>query len=73
MDYAKVAIIIWIVVSSIIAVFGRRSAFKHFSKADTRLTSPIWWRAYFLCCAGIGGVIAIGLTCLIRGLALSMA
>lgn len=73
MDYAKLAIVIWIVASVIIAILGRKSAFKQFGKAANKITSPIWWRAYFFCCAGIGGVIAVGLTYLIRGLALSMA
>lgn len=72
MNYPAIAIIIWIVASSIIAILGRKSAFNRFGKADKKITSPIWWRAYFLCCAGIGGVIAIGLTYLIKGLAESM-
>ena len=73
MDYSKIAIIIWIIVSIIIAILGRKTAFSRFGKTDKKITSPIWWRAYFFCCAGIGGVIAIGLTYLIRGLAQSMA
>lgn len=72
MDYSKLAIIIWIVASTIITILGRKSAFTQFGKAEHKITSPLWWRAYFFCCAGIGGVIAIGLTYLIRGLALSM-
>ncbi|HEV2483179.1 MAG TPA: hypothetical protein VGS79_26115 [Puia sp.] len=69
MDYPKIAIIIWIITSIIIAILGKRSAFTQLGKAANKITSPIWWRAYFLCCAGIGGVIAIGLTYLIRSLA----
>lgn len=69
MDYAKIAIIIWIITSGIIAILGRKSAFSRFGKADKKITSPIWWRAYFFCCAGIGAVIAMGMTYLIRSLA----
>lgn len=72
MDYSKLAIIIWIIVSGFIAILGKKSAFNRFGKADKKITSPIWWRAYFFCCAGLGGVIAIGVTYLIKGLAQSM-
>jgi hypothetical protein len=70
MDYAKIAIIIWIIASIIIAILGKGTAFTQFGKAERKITSPIWWRAYFFCCAILGGVIAIGLTYLIRSLAL---
>lgn len=67
MDYAKFAIILWIVATVIIAIVSRKAFFKIFGMSKKRIVK-VEWRAYLLCAAGLGAVVSIGITFLIKSL-----
>jgi len=65
MDYAKFAIILWIIATIITAIVGKKAFFKVFEITQNKFVK-VDWRAYLLCAAGIGAVISIGITVLIK-------
>ena len=67
MDYAKFAIILWIIATLIIAIAGRKAFFKIFGMPKNKVVK-VEWRAYLLCAAGLGAVFSIGITFLIKSL-----
>jgi hypothetical protein len=67
MDYAKFAIILWIIVTVIIAIVGRKAFFKIFGMPKNRFVK-VEWRAYLLCAAILGAVLSIGVTFFIKSL-----
>ena len=65
MDYAKFAIILWIVATTIIAIAGRKAFFKIFGLPKNKVLK-VEWRAYLLCAAGLGAAVSIGITFLVE-------
>lgn len=65
MDYAKFAIVFWIIATIIIAIVGKKAFFKVFEITPNKFVR-VDWRAYLLCAAGIGAAISIGMTFLIK-------
>jgi hypothetical protein len=67
MDYAKFAIIFWIIATIIIAIVGKRSIFKQFGIRQNQLR---WagWKMVLFCAMAIGAVISIGITFIIKSL-----
>jgi len=65
MDYAKFAIIFWIVATIIIAIAGKKSFLKIFGLPQNKFLK-IDWRAYLFCAMILGAAISIGITSLIK-------
>jgi hypothetical protein len=65
MDYAKFAIILWIIATVTIAIVGKKSIFKQFRIAPNQLR---WagWKLVLICAMTIGAAISIGMTLLIK-------
>jgi hypothetical protein len=65
MDYAKFAIIFWIIATVIIAIVGKESILKQFGTPQKKLR---WasWRAYMVIAMMLGAAVSIGITCLIK-------
>ena len=72
MNYATIAIVIWIVLTILIAILAKRSVFKQFGIPQNSVGSPLW-RAYLLTCAAVGMPVSIGITYIIRSVAESLA
>jgi hypothetical protein len=67
MDYAKFAIILWIIASVIIAIVGKRSFSKIFGFPKNKVLK-IELRAYLFCSMVLGAAISIGVTFLVRAI-----
>jgi hypothetical protein len=67
MDYAKFAIIFWIIASIIIAIVGKKSIFKQFGIPPNKLR---WagWKLVLFCAMALGAAISIGMTFIIKSL-----
>lgn len=67
MDYAKFAIIFWVIATIIIAIVGKKSFFKIFGLPHNKILK-VDWRAYLFCAAILGAAISIGITFIIKSL-----
>jgi hypothetical protein len=67
MDYAKFAIILWIIATIIIAVIGKKSFSKIFGLPQNKALK-IDLRAYLFCAAILGAAISVGVTFLVRSI-----
>ena len=67
MEYAKFALIFWIIATIIIAIIGKKSIDKQFGMTKNKGLS-FYWRAYLFCSMALGAVISIGITFLIKSL-----
>lgn len=67
MDYAKFAIILWIIASVTIAIVGKKSVFRQFGIPQNKIVTLIWF-GYLLCVAILGGAISIGITFLMKSI-----
>ena len=67
MDYAKFAIIFWVIATIIIAIIGKRAFFKIFGRSKTGILR-VDWRAYLFCSMILGAAISIGITAVIKSL-----
>lgn len=67
MDYAKFAIILWIIATVIIAIGGRKAFFKIFGMPEKKFVK-IEWRAYLFCATALGAVFSMGITFLVKAL-----
>jgi len=65
MDYAKFAIIFWIIATIIIAIIGKKSFLKLFGLPQNKILR-IDLRAYLFCATILGAAISIGITFLIK-------
>jgi hypothetical protein len=65
MDYAKFAIIAWIVATIVIAIIAKKSIFRQLGFPQNRVVSAIW-RAHLFISMILGAAISIGLTSLIQ-------
>jgi hypothetical protein len=65
MDYAKFAIIFWIIATVIIAIIGKKSFFKIFGRPENKILR-IDWRAYLFCAMILGAAVSIGITVLVK-------
>ena len=67
MDYAKFAIIFWVIVTVIIAIVSKRSIFKQFEIPPNKLR---WagWKLVLFCAMALGAAISIGITFLMKSL-----
>jgi hypothetical protein len=67
MDYAKFAIISWVIATVIIAIVGKRSIFKQFEIPPNKLR---WagWKLVLFCAMALGAAISIGITFLMKSL-----
>ena len=65
MDYAKFAILCWIIVTIVIAIAGKTSLLKVFGLPKNKFLKADW-RGYLFTAAVLGAAISIGLTCLIK-------
>ncbi len=67
MDYAKFAIILWIIATIIIAIIGKESFLKIFGLPKNKFLR-IELRAYLFCTMILGAAISIGITFLIKSI-----
>jgi hypothetical protein len=69
MDYAKFAIIFWLIATVILAIIGKKAFFKQFGIPQNQhmFLSRIWF-SFLVCAAIFGGAISIGITFLIKSL-----
>jgi len=67
MDYAKFAIIFWIIATVIIAIIGKKPILKQFGVPQNK-TSGIEWKGYLFCAMIIGAAISVGITFLLKSL-----
>lgn len=67
MDYAKFAIILWIIATIIIAIVGRKAFFKIFGLPKNKFLK-VDVRAYLFCTALLGGAISLVITFFIKSL-----
>jgi hypothetical protein len=65
MDYAKFAIITFIIATTIIAIIGKKSVFRQLGYPQNKVVSAIW-RAHLAISMFLGAAISIGLTFLIQ-------
>jgi|HubBroStandDraft_1064217.scaffolds.fasta_scaffold57751_3 hypothetical protein len=65
MDYAKFAIVSWIIATILIAILGRKSLLKVFGLPKNRFLKADW-RGYLVTAMVLGAAISIGITCLIK-------
>lgn len=65
MDYAKFAIIFWIIATVIIAIVSKRSIFKQFEIPQNKLQ---WagWKVVLFCSIALGAVVSIGIIFIIK-------
>jgi hypothetical protein len=68
MDYAKFAILLWIIFTVLLVTVSRRSMFKQFGANQKPI---LWggWRIYLFCMMMLGAALSIGITFLIKSLA----
>ena len=65
MDYAKFAIITWIIATIVIAIIAKKSIFRQFGFPQNKVVSAIW-RVHLFISMILGAAISIGLTSLIK-------
>jgi len=67
MDYAKFAIIFWIIATVIIAIIGKKPILKQFGIPQNKI-SGIAWKGYLFCAMIIGAAISVGITFILKSL-----
>jgi hypothetical protein len=67
MDYAKFAIILWIIATISIAIVGKKAFFKIFGLPQNKILK-VELRAYLFCASILGATISLGLTFIIIAL-----
>jgi hypothetical protein len=67
MDYAKFAIILWIIATFIIAIVGKKAFFKIFGLPQNKVLK-VDLRAYLFCAGILGATISLGITFIIKSL-----
>jgi len=67
MDYAKFAIILWIIATIIIAIVGKKAFFKIFGLPKNKILK-VDLRAYLFCTGILGAAISLGITFIIKSL-----
>jgi hypothetical protein len=67
MDYAKFAIIFWIIATISIAIVGKEAFFKIFGLPKNKFLK-VDWKAYLVTAMALGAVIAMGVTFLVKSL-----
>ena len=67
MNYAKFAIIFWIIATVIIAIVGKKPILKQFGIPQSKI-SGIEWKGYLFCAMIIGAAISVGITFLLKSL-----
>jgi hypothetical protein len=65
MDYAILAIILWIVATVIIAIVGRNAFFKIFGMPKNKVVK-VEWRVYLFTTAGLGAALSLVITFFIK-------
>jgi hypothetical protein len=65
MDYAKFAIVFWIIATILIAILGKKSLLEVFGMPKNRFLKADW-RGYLVTAMVLGAAISIGITCLIK-------
>lgn len=67
MDYAKFAIILWIIATIIIAIVGKKAFFKIFGLPQNKILK-VDLRGYLFCSGILGAAISLGITFIIKSL-----
>lgn len=67
MDYAKFAIILWIIATIIIAIVGKKAFFKIFGLPQNKILK-VELRGYLFCAGILGAAISLGITFIIKSL-----
>jgi len=65
MDYAKFAIITWLIATIVVAIISKKSIFRQFGYPQNKVVSAIW-KAHLLCSMILGAAISIGITFVIK-------
>ena len=65
MDYAKLAIIIWIISSLVIGILSRKTFFKIFEISQNKYVK-VEWRGYLFCVMILGAAAAVGITLIVK-------
>ena len=67
MDYAKFAVILWIIATIIIAIIGKKPIAKEFEIPKNKILK-FDWRGFLFCAMILGAAISVGITFLIKSL-----
>jgi len=65
MDYAKLAILLWIVFTILIAILAKKPLSKTFEITQNKFVR-VDWRGYLFCAMIMGATASIGITFLVR-------
>jgi hypothetical protein len=67
MDYAILAIMLWIIFTVVLVIVSRRSMFKQFGKSQKTI---LWggWRIYLFCMMILGAALSFGITFLVKSI-----